>query len=42
VGNFFSDLTEDPMRVVGAAMGGAVAVFVLVWSDRKLKKQRVQ
>ena len=25
-----------------AAMGGAVAVFVLVWSDRKLKKQRGQ
>ena len=25
-----------------AGMGGAVAVFVLVWSDRKLKKQRGQ
>ena len=25
-----------------AAMGGAVAVFVLVWSDRKLKKQKGQ
>lgn len=25
-----------------AGMGGAVAVFILVWSDRKLKKQRGQ
>jgi len=25
-----------------AGMGAAVAVFVLVWSDRKLKKQRGQ